>query len=121
MRRFRTKFGNRRTATQGRTYDSKAEARYADALAARVKAGEVLFWWEQVPIRLPGGTKYVADFVVFEADGTMRVQDVKGVETPEFRIKKREIEALYPFDIEVITMPKPPRTPRPRARKESAK
>ena len=28
--------------------------------------------------------------------------DVKGFETKEFKIKKREIEAIYPFEIKVI-------------------
>lgn len=55
-----------------------------------------------MPLRLPGGTKYVVDFVVFYDDGTIKFVDTKGVETDTFKIKKREIEAIYPFEIEVV-------------------
>ena len=97
----RHKFGAKRTETNGRTYDSKAEARYAAGLELRKRAGQVLFWLEQVPIRLPGKTKCVVDFVIFEADGNVRFVDVKGVETETFRLKKRQVEELYPFEVEV--------------------
>lgn len=102
MKRVRHKFNAKRTKVGERTYASKAEARYAVALEHRKRAGEVLFALEQVPIRLPGGTKYVVDFLVFEASGDVRFIDVKGVQTDAFKIKKREIEALYPFEIEVV-------------------
>jgi hypothetical protein len=98
----RHKFNARPTVRNGVRYASKAEARYAAALENRKRAGEVLFALEQVPIRLPGGTKYVVDFLVFEASGDVRFIDVKGVQTDAFKIKKREIEALYPFEIEVV-------------------
>lgn len=100
--KLRHKFNAKPTVRNGVRYASKAEARYAAALENRKRAGEVLFALEQVPIRLPGGTKYVVDFLVFEADGTVRFVDVKGYETETFRIKKREIEALYPIEIEVV-------------------
>ena len=102
MKRLRHKYNAKPTKQGGRTYASKAEARYAAALETRKRAGEVLFALEQVPIRLPGGTKYVVDFLVFEASGDVRFIDVKGVQTDAFKIKKREIEALFPFEIEVV-------------------
>lgn len=101
-RKVRHKYGAIRTERNGRVYASKAEARYAERLAVEQHAGHVLFWLEQVPVRLPGNTKYVVDFVVFDADGHVRFVDVKGVETPMFVLKKRQVEALYPFEIEVV-------------------
>lgn len=40
--------------------------------------------------------KYISDFVVTDKDGTVFVVDVKGVETPEFRIKKKLFQYKYP-------------------------
>lgn len=98
----RHKFGAVPTKRDDRTYASKAEARYADALETRKRLGDVLFWLEQVPLRLPGGVKYVVDFVEFHADGTCHFVDVKGMVTPMFTLKKKQVEALYPIEIEVV-------------------
>lgn len=102
MTRVRHKFNAVRTERAGRSYDSKAEAAYAAQLAMRKAAGEVLFWLEHVPFALPGKTKYVVDFVVFEASCDVRFVDVKGVETPMFVMKKKQVEDLYPVTIEVV-------------------
>ena len=102
--RPRHKFNAKRTEHAGRTYASKAEARYAAGLATRKSAGLVLFWLEQVPIHLPGNTKYVVDFLEFHADGTVHFTDVKGVRTPMFTLKKKQVEALYPhIEIEAVS------------------
>ena len=86
----------------GEYFSSKLEFAYKQHLDLMQKAGEVVFYLTQVPIRLPGGTKYVVDFLVFNADNSVHFIDTKGVETDTFKIKKREIEALYPFEIEII-------------------
>ncbi len=83
-------------------FDSKKEARYFDTLKLRVDVGEVLYFHRQVPIELPGKTKYVVDFQEFHSDGTVHYVDVKGAQTEVFRLKKRQVEALYPFEIEVV-------------------
>lgn len=100
--RPRHKFGAVRTEANGRTYASKAEARYAAELELRKRAGDVLFWLEQTPFRLPGGVKYVVDFTVFTVSGEVHFVDVKGVETPMFVLKKKQVEELYPITIEVV-------------------
>lgn len=103
-RTVRHKYGAIRTEHAGRTYASRAEANYAKGLAARKAAGLVLFWLEQCPIHLPGNTKYVVDFLEFHADGTTHFVDVKGMETPMFKLKKKQVEALYPhIEIEVVS------------------
>ena len=42
------------------------------------------------------------DFTEFWEDGTVLFTDVKGMETPEFKIKRREVEALYGVEINVV-------------------
>lgn len=95
------KYNAQPTEADGIRFDSKAEARYYLRLKARVEAGEVLYFHRQVPIHLPGNTRYVVDFQEFHADGSVHYVDVKGVETQTFRLKKRQVEALYPITIEV--------------------
>lgn len=102
MRRHRHKFNAQRTEALGRKYDSKKEARYAQQLELRRRSGEVLFWLEQVPLRLPGNTKYVVDFQIFWASGEVSFVDVKGMQTEVFKLKKRQVEALYPIEVEVV-------------------
>jgi hypothetical protein len=87
----------------GIKFPSRSEARYYDMLKLRQAGGEVLFFLRQVPFHLPGGVKYVCDFLEFWSDGSCHVIDVKGMETPAFKAKKRQVEALYPgVTIEVV-------------------
>lgn len=89
-----SKYGAQRTEYNGRVYDSKAEAAYREHLDGQQDVTGVL---EQVPFRLPGGTIYRADFLVFWRDGTATVDDVKGMETDVFKVKWREVKAAYPW------------------------
>lgn len=98
----RPKYGNKITMVDGIRFDSKKEAAYFEQLKLRQRGGEVHFWLRQVPIHLPGGTKYVLDFLVFLRSGEVQFVDVKGRETKEFRIKKREVEHHYPIRILLI-------------------
>ncbi len=94
------KYGNVITHVDGIRFDSKREARYYEQLKLRRTAGEVAFFLRQVPIHLPGGTRYVIDFLVFFTKGRApEFVDVKGRETKEFKIKKREVEHHYPFKV----------------------
>lgn len=93
----RSKYGAIATVVDGIRFDSKKEARYYEQLKLRVQAGEVLFFLRQVPIYLPGGTRLVIDFLEFHASGEFRFVDVKGRETEAFKIKRREVEAAYPY------------------------
>lgn len=100
---LRHKFGAIRTTLGERTYASKAEARYAQQLHARKAAGEILGWLEQVPMHLPGATKYVLDFLVFTTDGEVHAIEVKGHETPAYKIKSRLVAEAYPWmPVEVV-------------------
>lgn len=94
------KYGNQVTHVDGIRFDSKREARYYTQLKLRQQAGEVSYWLRQVPLHLPGGTRYVVDFLVFYADGRApEYVDVKGRQTQTFRVKKREVEHHYPIKV----------------------
>lgn len=49
--------------------------------------------------------KYIADFKVLYQDGRVEVEDVKGVETAEFRLKRKMFEAAFPdLTIKIVRM-----------------
>lgn len=96
------KYRNHPTEVDGIRFDSKREARYYEQLKLRKAAGEVSYWLRQVPLHLPGGTRYVVDFLVFFTDGAPpSFVDVKGRETQVFRVKRREVQHHYPITIEL--------------------
>lgn len=102
------KYGAQPTVVDGFRFDSKAEANYYQRLKLRVAAGEVDFFLRQVPMHLPGNSRYVLDFLEFRpctCGGCTcerhRFVDVKGVQTQMFRLKKRQVEDLYPVTIEI--------------------
>ncbi len=64
--------------------------------------GVIKFFLMQVPINLIAGTKYICDYLVFHNDGSHEFVDVKGFETSMFKMKKKQVEALYPIEIKVI-------------------
>ncbi len=83
-------------------FSSKAERKYYHSLKALKNSGQVIFFLMQVPFHLPGKTKSIVDFQVFYADGTVDFVDVKGVETEIFKLKKRQVEEIYPVKISVV-------------------
>lgn len=91
-----------KTEVDGINFDSKKEARYYGELKLRIRAGEVKYFHMQVPIMLPGNVKYRVDFQEFHSDGSIHYVDVKGVETAVFKMKKKQVEALYPITIETV-------------------
>ena len=95
------KFRAKPKTLDGIRFHSTKEADYYSGLLLKQKAGIVLYHHRQVPIALPGGVTYRVDFQEFHADGTVHYVENKGYETPEWKIKQRMVEALYPFTIEV--------------------
>jgi hypothetical protein len=79
----------------GIRFSSKKEADYYGQLDMAKKAGKLLFHLRQVPFALPGGVAYRCDFLEFWADGECRFVDVKGMRTPMYVLKKKQVEALY--------------------------
>lgn len=103
MSRLRHKYSAVKTECDGIRFASKKEAAYYRKLKMLRQDGQVIQFLRQMPFHLPGNTRYVCDFLVFYADGTSAFIDVKGCETSEFKLKKKQVEALYaPIVIEVV-------------------
>jgi hypothetical protein len=100
--RARHKYRAKPCELDGIRFASKAEGRYYQRLKLRVAAGEVVFFLRQVPFHLPGGATYRCDFQEFHANGEVHFIDVKGMQTDEFKRSKRQVEALYPVEIETV-------------------
>lgn len=84
-----SKYRAQKTAYAGRVYDSKREAERAAELKVLWQGHEIAGIAEQVEFLLPGGVKYRADFVILHKDGTWTIEDSKGYQTKEYRIKKK--------------------------------
>ena len=101
----KNKYRNIKTAVDGITFDSKKEADYYCQLKILKRAGEIKDFglqqkYELQPSFEKNGTNYraiayVADFVITNLDGTTEVIDTKGVETKDFKIKKKLFEYKY--------------------------
>lgn len=98
------KYKAKRTVVDGISFASKAEARRYTQLLLLRRAGaiEELELQPRLPLvvaKIKIGT-YVGDFRYRDmVTGDMILEDVKGVLTPIYRIKKRLVRALYGIDI----------------------
>lgn len=96
------KFKAKPCELDGIKFASKKErSRYLE-LQLLEKAGDILFFLRQTPLHLPGGVKYVCDFLIFWSDGSVTFEDVKGYRTDLYKTKKRLVEATYPITINEI-------------------
>ena len=103
----RAKYGNRKVTIDGMRFDSKHEADYYfGVLLPRVRAGELRCVCRQVPIDLPGGIRYIADFVTIRPDMTVEaVIDAKSEPTRKNRVyinKKKQVKACWGIDIKEV-------------------
>ena len=104
MKYARHKFRAQPTEHGGVKYASKLEARYAQKLDMLKASGQLLGYLRQVRFDLPGGVRYVVDFLEFWADGRAVFTECKGHETESYRAKRRMVEALYPWaEIQAVT------------------
>lgn len=99
----RGKYGNRRVEIDGMKFDSRHEADYyLGVLLPRWRAGELRLLARQVPFDLPGGIRYVADFVTVDRDGSVSVIDAKSEATKKNRVyinKKKQMRAVWGIEI----------------------
>lgn len=108
MTRSTTKWRNRKTTIDGITFDSVLEARRYCDLKLMERAGEIRDLelqpgFELLPSfrdktgKLHRAIKYIADFRYTEvATGLIIVEDVKGMETREFKMKRKLLLSRYP-------------------------
>lgn len=107
LKRSRSKYGNKKTTVHGITFDSKWESERYLYLKSLEKAGRIKDLELQPRYNILVNDQkicaYVADFKYNKesADGIWEhiVEDAKGVETPEFKLKKKLMKAV--FDIEI--------------------
>ena len=102
----KSKYGNRKTEYDGMKFDSQHEASVYAGLIYRVKAGELKYIIRQVPFDLPGGIKYIADFVAVLPDDRIEgVYDAKSEATKKNRVyinKKKQMMAVYGISIKEV-------------------
>ena len=104
-----TKYNSRKTIVNGIPFASKLEGERYKQLLLLEKAGEIWQLRLQVEMQIFQGyvnpdtgekTKsgfYVADFMYIDMrDRKIIVEDTKGVETADFRIKWKLVQSLYP-------------------------
>jgi len=89
-----------KTVIDGITFSSKAEATRYSVLRMFEKNGDIKYLELQpkFPVTLNGKKicTYIADFTYFDNwTRTTIIEDVKGVKTPVYRLKKKLVEAQY--------------------------
>lgn len=90
------------TVNDGIKFPSKKEAKRYGELKLLQSKNQVLFFLRQVPFHLEANIKYVCDFMVFWSDGSITIEDVKGVKTKIYILKKKQVEARYGITITEI-------------------
>lgn len=95
----KNKYGARATVVDGIRFHSQREADRYSELKLMKRDGQIEFFLRQVPFDLPGGIRWFADFMIFWKGGDKTIEDAKGVATPVYKIKKKQVEALYPVEI----------------------
>ena len=91
------KYRNIKTEVDGITFDSRAEANRYCELKMLQAAGKISGFDIQPSFVLDVGVRYRPDFIVCGNDGVVWVEDVKGVETQAFRLKRKLWEQRYPW------------------------
>lgn len=98
-----SKYHNRKVALDGFVFDSVKEARRYQDLKLLEATGEIHSLERQVKFNIDANWKhicvYYADFVYETKEGKQITEDVKGMRTPMYRLKKKLVEALYGIEI----------------------
>lgn len=92
------KYRNVKTVVDGVTFDSKAEAKRYCELRLLERAGQISQLARQTPFALFHNgvliTTYRADFTYLDhKTNAQAIEDVKGVKTPDYRIKAKMMAA----------------------------
>jgi hypothetical protein len=100
-----SKYRNQKTEVNGITFDSKKEALRYGQLRLLEKLGLIQDLKLQVKFPLVvSGVKigsYICDFQ-YQEGHTIKTEDVKGMRTPVYNLKKKLVKALYGIDIREV-------------------
>lgn len=102
------KYNAKKTIVDGIKFDSKRESECYLILKQKQIDGEITNLDRQVKFELIPkndlyrAVNYVADFTFYDKNGEYHVIDVKGIITPEFKLKRKMFYAKYKFDIEIM-------------------
>lgn len=100
----RPKYRNIPRVVDGKRFDSKLEANRYEQLKLLQLAGEVKWFIRQPRFELAGGITYIADYLVHWDNLNVTVEDVKGMETKDFKLKKKLMAEAYPnVDLRILT------------------
>ncbi len=95
----RSKYGNRKVVKNGESFDSVREYERHLVLLDMQKRGEISHLCRQPTFTLEVHRlvicKYIGDWSYFENSQSV-VEDAKGFQTPEFKLKWKLAKALYP-------------------------
>lgn len=99
-----SKYKAKQTIIGNRKFPSQKEAKRYVELMRMWEAGEILYFLPQVPLELDkdGSARYRVDFQVHWPDKTVTYEDVKGMKTDMYKLKKKLIEARYKIKIQEI-------------------
>jgi hypothetical protein len=97
-----SKYGNVPTDVDGERLDSKREAKRYRELILLYKAGEISKPVRQVRFPLPGGVVYVADFLFVDKARGLVVEDAKGMRTPQYRDKAKQMRACWGIEVQEV-------------------
>lgn len=101
-----SKYKNVKTTVDGIEFDSRKEAlRYAE-LKLHEAAGNItdLVLQPRFPVYVNGKKicTYVGDFAYKDRDGNEFIEDVKGVKTPAYNLKKKLMLAVHGIEIQEV-------------------
>lgn len=92
----KSKYRNNRVKVDGFLFDSQFEADYYADLKLQLRAGVIRGFCKQPRFVLTEGREYVADFIVFNLDGTAEIIDTKGILTDVYKLKRDIFKKKYP-------------------------
>lgn len=103
--RYGNKYGAKRTiANDGFKYDSKFEAGVADELLLRKKAKDIKDYERQYKVEIwcyrENGLKafkvsHKVDFRIHHNDGSFELLEAKGVETADYKMRRKFLEEIW--------------------------
>ena len=105
----RSKYGSKIVTYDGVKYHSAAEARRAMELDILIKCKKIQRWERQIPFAIEiNGVhvcRVVVDFRVYPLAGMWWLEEVKGHETPVYKLKRKLFAACYPnLDYRVLNV-----------------